>query len=41
MSQCVIYLALFNIVINKSNKFIPPNPTRIKLKIAPHEKINL
>ncbi len=41
MCQCVIYLALFNIVRNKLNKFIPSNPTWIKLKIAPQEKIYL
>lgn len=41
MSQCVIYLALFYIVRNKLNKFIPSNPTWIKLKIEPQEKIYL
>lgn len=39
MTQCVIYLALFNIVRNKLSKFIPSNPTWIKLKVDPQEKI--
>lgn len=39
--QCIIYLTLFNVVRNKLNKFIPSNPTWIKSKIAPHEKIYL